>query len=106
MNLIYVPLNWRFVGKELQDVLNDCTPVLLITDEMNHSVVVHCIKEKVVLHSSIHPQTTQTEYTWQDNPQQPWLIIYTGGTTGKPKGVVLSFEAVIGMQLIRLLAGD
>ena len=32
--------------------------------------------------------------SWADDPKLPWLIIYTGGTTGKPKGVVLSYEAV------------
>lgn len=35
-----------------------------------------------------------TTYKWRDEPQLPWMMIYTGGTTGKPKGVVLSYEAV------------
>ncbi len=91
--LIYVPLNTKLSLTELQVVISDCTPALVITDD------VHC--ERAALLSParfikcgsseiMEPAT----YNWRDDPQLPWMIIYTGGTTGKPKGVVLSYEAV------------
>ncbi|MDZ7543807.1 AMP-binding protein, partial [Clostridium perfringens] len=30
----------------------------------------------------------------EDDTDEPWLMIYTGGTTGKPKGVVLTDRSV------------
>ncbi|MCL1697005.1 MULTISPECIES: AMP-binding protein [unclassified Lysinibacillus] len=87
--LIYVPLNWRMSQKELEEILTDATPSLLLYDEeMNCPVSLenmHSLRlasEKAVL--SIR----------EVDLNDPWLMIYTGGTTGKAKGVVLSFNSV------------
>lgn len=91
--LIYVPLNTKLSNSELQAVLSDCTPALLIVDDL------HCERAKLLspahfIKCGSSELCEPTTYIWREDPQLPWMIIYTGGTTGKPKGVVLSYEAV------------
>ena len=92
--LIYVPLNYRLSKRELQYILDDCKPMLIICDE-EHQPIVEAFSEislalvtKTLEFSAVPP--TNVKWTATD----PWMIIYTGGTTGKPKGVVLSYNAV------------
>lgn len=93
--LLYVPLNWRLSNEELCMIIDDCTPSLLITDEINHhrshTILGH---QQVMTLTDLNRVQKPFTYSWQHHPEQPWLMIYTGGTTGKPKGVVLSYEAV------------
>lgn len=94
--LVYVPLNWRLSRFELQGLLDDCTPILLLFhDEFEErlngltakSAVSLSIIETVVAPANGRP-------TVQGDRSDTWMIIYTGGTTGLPKGVMLSYEAV------------
>ncbi|SOC19710.1 fatty-acyl-CoA synthase [Ureibacillus xyleni] len=89
---IFVPLNWRLSEKELIQIVEDCTPTLLLTDHkfeqlgnriFQHTSNLSCSDEEKADYQSMNIESTD-----------PWLMIYTGGTTGKPKGVVLSFDAV------------
>lgn len=91
--LIYVPLNTKLSISELQVVLSDCTPALLITDDTHCERAMQLSPTKFLTCGSSE-LVEPTTYKWRDEPQLPWMIIYTGGTTGKPKGVVLSYEAV------------
>ncbi|MED4886297.1 class I adenylate-forming enzyme family protein [Lysinibacillus fusiformis] len=89
--LIYVPLNWRLSKEELTQILEDATPSILLYEEEDTC--------PVVLDKMFSLQSIQQEKNGSVNKQpmevdDPWLMIYTGGTTGRPKGVVLSFESV------------
>ncbi|WP_336046556.1 class I adenylate-forming enzyme family protein [Solibacillus ferritrahens] len=91
--LIYVPLNTKLSISELQAVLSDCTPALFIADNA-HSDRAELLSPAKLLTCGSSELVEPPTYSWHDDPQLPWMIIYTGGTTGKPKGVVLSYEAV------------
>lgn len=91
--LIYVPLNTRLSQEELDYVISDCTPSILLTDEVNEKLA-RTLMENCQLYNEKSFTEECFTYDWQDEPQLPWLLIYTGGTTGKSKGVVLSYEAV------------
>lgn len=87
--LIYVPLNWRMSTKELNDILTDATPSLLLYDEeMNCPLFLE----------NMHPLRLANEVgalnIIEVDLNDPWFMIYTGGTTGKAKGVVLSFNSI------------
>ncbi|MFF2176064.1 class I adenylate-forming enzyme family protein [Lysinibacillus sp. NPDC058147] len=87
--LIYVPLNWRMSTKELTDILADATPSLLLYDEE-----MNCPLSFENMHSLRLANEGATLNIREIDLNDPWLMIYTGGTTGKPKGVVLSFNSV------------
>ncbi|OXS73251.1 long-chain fatty acid--CoA ligase [Lysinibacillus sp. KCTC 33748] len=87
--LIYVPLNWRLSAKELHDILTDATPSLLLYDEE-----MNCPVSLENMHSLRLASEAATLSIREVDLNDPWLMIYTGGTTGKAKGVVLSFNSV------------
>lgn len=91
---IYVPLNWRLSEAELNYILEDCTPTLLIYEDRFISIVsrnshikAHPINEELPIGKNNIDNNG-------NNSEDAWLLIYTGGTTGKPKGVVISYKAV------------
>ena len=84
---IYVPLNWRLSALEIAWLIEDADPSLVIGDAMlanaNLSgVAVDEISEQAGKEDPLPPVSTE-----QDAPS---LILYTSGTSGKPKGVLLS----------------
>ncbi|KGR79496.1 class I adenylate-forming enzyme family protein [Ureibacillus manganicus] len=94
---IYVPLNWRLSIEELQLILEDSSPSLLLTDDNFHDFAVKIHPAKTIVIKEIiefQPTEIHSRVGTEWSPKDAWLMIYTGGTTGKPKGVVLSFDAV------------
>ncbi|MFF5995507.1 AMP-binding protein [Lysinibacillus sp. KU-BSD001] len=92
---IFVPINWRLSEQEIVYVVTDCKPQLCIYEHTFASIVENLpVPHKWSLSEQLGDRTVQLSSfsSWQ--PTKPWLIIYTGGTTGHPKGVVLSFESV------------
>ncbi len=95
---IYVPLNFRLTTNELTDIINNCEPTLLITD----NTYTHIAHSLLVEENVLNRQTPLTEnilsaalqYDLSISVDSPWMIIYTGGTTGKSKGVKLSYSNV------------
>lgn len=94
---IYVPLNWRLSIEELQTILQDCSPTVLMVDDKYHDVAEEMLEGKTIelsetIDYEIYENLPNVNADWCS--KDAWLMIYTGGTTGKPKGVVLSFDAV------------
>lgn len=110
LGAIFVPLNWRLAPNELDYILNDCEPKLLaihpdltclagitflnkgITALEIGGVEYSCIMEEqaAALDTAVNAYIAESAF----QPKDPLAIIYTGGTTGRPKGVVLSHLSI------------
>ena len=85
---ILVPLNWRLTAAEHKTILADCTPKWIASDaefESRARGLGIPVLEDIPLH--------ETESNGSDADDV--LIIYTSGTTSKPKGVVLTQSALL-----------
>lgn len=99
---IFVPLNWRLSTYELEAIYQDCAPNLLIYHSSFEQTAAQLTANKICLEGEEYTQLVNLEAYGklveaslvQFNMDHPWMIIYTGGTTGKPKGVVLTNRAV------------
>lgn len=107
---IFVPLNWRLSVKELDEILEDCSPVLIGVHQQFYSMYTQFTNppssffiggvsyEEIVTHQN--DDISIENITDSD----PLVMIYTGGTTGKPKGVVLSHQSILWNALNTILS--
>ncbi|MFX1253921.1 MAG: AMP-binding protein [Promethearchaeota archaeon] len=109
---IFSPLNWRLVARELVDLIEDLTPSALIYDKDFVDVVSELKREVDVEYwIALDPQGTATKdslvYEQVINKsastppkavnlsyEDPMGIVFTGGTTGLPKGALITYKQV------------
>jgi fatty-acyl-CoA synthase len=117
LGAILVPLNWRLARPELVQIVNDSGAGLLIADESHvetASAIANELDVCIPIHNQHIPKAEQQAVSWpclqalmdqlievqpgspsgSDFSENPVLILYTSGTTGKPKGVVLTQGAL------------
>ena len=87
LGAILVPLNWRLTALEHKAILADCTPKWIFCDQdfAEHGRALGIPVGKLI-------EAGDSELRGSDDDDV--LIVYTSGTTGKPKGVVLAQSAL------------
>jgi fatty-acyl-CoA synthase len=102
LGAIFVPLNWRLAGPELQFIVGDSSPRVLLYDtsfagKANDlvSIPYHLAWEAVVSpddeYEAALASVPSTGYRPAENTLSTILtVMYTSGTTGRPKGVVIT----------------
>jgi fatty-acyl-CoA synthase len=95
---VFVPLNWRLSAPEVSDILSDCEPDLLLVQPEFAGLASEAGrasgKKKIVTLDDIaaaEPPRKSATYE-AAGLNDPCIILYTSGTTGRAKGVIITRE--------------
>ena len=114
LDAIFLPLNWRLAVPELQGVMEDAAPRLLIADSDYAGVATQIAASlptpcQVIVYSSSQPGegelavltsiASDTDPKTDVNPLHTCILMYTSGTTGRPKGVQQSHQNHLYLRL-------
>lgn len=110
LGAIPVPVNYRFTAAELAYQVGHCDARVLLYDEAWQEAVNAALPELPAVETAINDYEALLEGQPAEDPrvstsaEDVAVIIYTGGTTGFPKGVMLTYGAHLRMYT-DLLAG-
>jgi len=90
---IFVPLNWRLAPAEIAVLIEDAEPQVLMTDASLKQDI-GCAQYDIANFESLisaYPDTPPSA-SYRRDWGEPATLLFTSGTTGKPKGVMVSEE--------------
>jgi long-chain acyl-CoA synthetase len=108
--LVGVPLNWRLTQRELLHPLRDSRPVALVAEsayadvvdglrgelkDLKHFILLDGARPGWSSYETFLQSASGSEPQVAVDPEDPAAIIYSSGTTGQPKGVVLSHRGLL-----------
>ena len=114
--LICATINFRFIGPEVKFVAEDSGSRLMFvgeefakqSDEVKPQLehMQYMVKvggepcEGYIQYETLIAEASPDEPNVRVDPEDPWLLLYTSGTTGQPKGVLRSHESYISFFFI------
>ncbi len=98
LGAVFLPLNFRLAVPELQQVMQDAQPRLLVHDSHHASTALALQAEglKHTHHDTLIASAAPRGLPLPDvHSDMPLLLVYTSGTTGVPKGAVHTQAALL-----------
>lgn len=91
LGAILVPINFRLTQREVDHIISDCDPKLIIYQSEYQSIVSALTQPKISFHDFKITYTAFNKLVdFNSSEESAVMIIYTSGTTGSPKGAVLT----------------
>jgi fatty-acyl-CoA synthase len=112
LGAILQPLNWRLSPEELKGLLADAEPVVLVYGPDFRTQVeavrsqARSVRQVVALEDSPSRPATDVLFATRDTlpeaplppvemeASDPWVLCYTGGSTGLPKAAILTYGSI------------
>ncbi|KAI3549376.1 AMP-binding enzyme [Colletotrichum filicis] len=96
LGAIHVPLNWRLARPELAKLLADCTPTILFTDHDDPPELPLGCRHIGFLTFCASVDAAEPGPRLEARPlHETCIILYTSGTSGAPKGVMLTGQSIL-----------
>lgn len=90
----YVPIDTNYPAERISLMLQDCDPVLILTSSSYAKHLPETNIPRILVNAPL-PETSTKSLLPEISQNDPAYILYTSGTTGKPKGVIIPHRAVI-----------
>ena len=89
------PFNWRLAPRELAAQLDDASPALFLVEPEHDALADEALAAASVTPRRValgSPELERGGHGWEAVVQDddPLLVVYTSGTTGRPKGAILT----------------
>jgi len=102
--LPFVPLNYRLTGPELESLLAQIAPALLVTEadrveELSRLPGIQAISREAFIARTLEDSPAEGDADdagdWPMDPDQIAVLLFTSGTTGAPKAAVIRHKHIV-----------